>query len=158
MIYLQNTTTKEIAEFINEDTIGLNYVIGWQPATKEEITAFLFKKGKQSKLAEIKAKRDEILNKTESIIFDGKTYKINDNIRRLYQDKYNIGVFPIDWRCIDDITWVSLINTKALQLLNSFIDFCENKNTTIYQKETTFIIALNNAKSPDDINKIIVNY
>jgi hypothetical protein len=30
MIYLQNITTNEIIEFINEDSIGLSYANGWQ--------------------------------------------------------------------------------------------------------------------------------
>ena len=120
--------------------------------TAEDFANATIEVAKQSKLVEIKVKRDEALNK--NITFDGKTYKGTENARTLYFNRYNSNKFPIDWRCADDITWVSLTSEKALGLYNAFF----NDSATIYQKETTLIIALNNSKSPDDINKIIVNY
>lgn len=152
MIYLQNTITNEIAEFINEDSIGLSYTTGWQPATEQEIITFLFEKAKQSKLAEIKAKRDEALNK--NITFDGKVYKGTENARILFFAKFNLNQFPLEWRLANDITWVSLDTTKATGLATAFL----NDSSSTYQKETTFLISFENAKTIEDINKIIVNY
>lgn len=152
MIYLQNTTTNEIAEFINEDSIGLNYVIDWQPATEQEISNYLFEKAKTSKLAEIKAKRDEALNK--NITFDSKVYKGTENARTLFFARFNLNIFPLPWRLADDITWVSLDTTKATGLATAFL----NDSSSIYQKETTFLIVLNQATTIDGINNIIVNY
>ena len=152
MIYLQNTTTNEIAEFINEDSIGLNYVIDWQPATEQEITIYLLDKAKTSKLAEIKAKRDEALNK--NIIFDNKEYKGTENARSLFCTRFNLGVFPIQWRFADDINWISLNKEKATGLANAFLD----DSSSMYQKETNFLIALNQATTIENINNIIINY
>ena len=152
MIYLQNTTTNEIAEFINEDSIGLNYAIDWQPATEQEIAIYLFEKAKTSKLAEIKAKRDEALNK--NITFDSKEYKGTENARTLFCTRFNLGTFPIEWRLADDITWVSLDLEKATGLATAFL----NDSSNAYQKETAFIISLNQSTTIDDINNIIVNY
>ena len=152
MIYLQNTTTNEIAEFINEDSIGLNYVIDWQPATEQEITIYLLDKAKTSKLAEIKAKRDEALNK--NIIFDNKEYKGTENARTLFCTRFNLGVFPIQWRFADDINWISLNKEKATGLANAFLD----DSSSMYQKETNFLIALNQATTIENINNIIINY
>lgn len=152
MIYLQNTTTNEIAEFINEDSIGLNYVIDWQPATEQEITIYLLDKAKTSKLAEIKAKRDEALNK--NITFDNKEYKGTENARTLFCTRFNVGVFPIQWRFADDINWISLNKEKATGLANAFLD----DSSSMYQKETNFLIALNQATTIENINNIIINY
>lgn len=152
MIYLQNTITNEIAEFINEDSIGLSYTTGWQPATEQEITAFLFEKAKQSKLAEIKAKRDEALNK--NITFDGKVYKGTENARTLFFARFNLNKFPLEWRLANDITWVSLDTTKATGLATAFL----NDSSSMYQKETDFLIVLNQATTIDDINNIIVDF
>lgn len=153
MIYLKNTTTNEIAEFFNENNIGLNHLAPiWQPATEQEITVFLFQKAKQSKLAEIKAKRDEALNK--NIICDGKVYKGTENARTLFFARFNLNKFPLEWRLADDITWVSLDNTKANSLATAFL----NDSSSTYQKETTFLVSLENATTIDDINRIIVNY
>jgi len=49
---------------------------------------------------------------------------------------------------------VSLDTTKATGLATAFL----NDSSSTYQKETTFLISLENAKTIDDINKIIVNY
>ena len=152
MIYLQNTTTNEIAEFINEDSIGLNYAVGWQPATEQQITAYFLDKAKTSKLAEIKAKRDQALNK--NITFDNKEYKGTENARSLFCTRFNLGVFPIQWRFADDINWISLNKEKATGLANAFLD----DSSSMYQKETNFLIALNQATTIENINNIIINY
>ena len=152
MIYLQNTTTNEIAEFINEDSIGLNYVVGWRIATEQQITAYLFEKAKTSKFAEIKAKRDEALNK--NITFDNKEYKGTENARTLFCTRFNLGVFPIQWRFADDINWISLNKEKATGLATAFLD----DSSSMYQKETNFLIALNQATTIENINNIIINY
>jgi hypothetical protein len=150
-IYLKSPDNSRIIEFQNENEVGTSF-IGWQPATEQQITAYLFEKAKQSKLAEIKAKRDEALN--INITFDGKVYKGTENARTLFCTRFNLGTFPIEWRLADDITWVSLDTTKATGLATAFL----NDSSNAYQKETAFIIALNNATTIDDINNIIVNY
>jgi len=148
MIYYNIIQGKKV--FFESDLIFAEYEATL--ANAEEQKEYLLDKAKQSKLAEIKTKRDEALNK--NITFDGKIYKGTENARTLYFNRYNSNKFPIDWRCADDITWVSLTSEKALGLYNAFF----NDSAIIYQKETTFIIALNNAKTINDINKIIVNY
>ena len=150
-IYLKSPDNSRIIEFQNANEIGAGF-INWQPATEQEITAFLFEKAKQSKLAEIKAKRDEALNK--NITFDGKVYKGTENARTLFFARFNLNKFPLEWRLADDITWVSLDTTKATGLATAFL----NDSSSTYQKETTFLISLENAKTIEDINKIIVNY
>ena len=121
-------------------------------ANTEEQKEYYFQKAKQSKLAEIKAKRDEALNK--NITFDGKVYKGTENARTLFFARFNLNNFPLEWRLADDITWVSLDTTKATGLATAFL----NDSSSMYQKETNFLISLENAKTIDDINKIIVNY
>jgi hypothetical protein len=53
MIYLQNITTNEIIEFINEDSIGLSYATGWQIADNKLVQSYLLSKAKQTKLTEL---------------------------------------------------------------------------------------------------------
>ncbi len=48
-IYLKSPDNSRIIEFQNANEIGAGF-INWQPATEQEITAFLFEKAKQSKL------------------------------------------------------------------------------------------------------------
>jgi len=141
-----------IFEFENITLVDQYILDNYQPATEQEITAFLFEKAKQSKLTEIKVKRDEALNK--NITFDGKVYKGTENARTLFFARFNLNKFPLEWRLADDITWVSLDTTKATGLATAFL----NDSSSIYQKETTFLISLENAKTIDDIKKIIVNY
>jgi hypothetical protein len=150
-IYLKSPEDNRIIEFQNANEIGAGF-INWQPATEQEIITFLFEKAKQSKLTEIKVKRDEALNK--NITFDGKVYKGTENARTLFFARFNLNKFPLEWRLADDITWVSLDTTKATGLATAFL----NDSSSIYQKETTFLISLENAKTIDDVNKIIVNY
>lgn len=150
-IYLKSPEDNRIIEFQNANEIGAGF-INWQPATEQEIITFLFEKAKQSKLTEIKTKRDEALNK--NITFDGKVYKGTENARTLFFARFNLNKFPLEWRLADDITWISLDTTKATGLATAFL----NDSSSTYQKETTFLISLENAKTIDDINKIIVNY
>lgn len=150
-IYLKSPEDNRIIEFQNANEIGAGF-INWQPATEQEIITFLFEKAKQSKLTEIKTKRDEALNK--NITFDGKVYKGTENARTLFFARFNLNKFPLEWRLADDITWVSLDTTKATGLATAFL----NDSSSTYQKETTFLISLENAKTIDDVNKIIVNY
>lgn len=150
-IYLKSPEDNRIIEFQNANEIGAGF-INWQPATEQEITAFLFQKAKQSKLAEIKAKRDEALNK--NITFDGKVYKGTENARTLFFARFNLNKFPLEWRLANDITWVSLDTTKATGLATAFL----NDSSSMYQKETDFLIVLNQATTIDDINNIIVDF
>ena len=150
-IYLKSPDNSRIIEFQNENEVGAGF-IGWQPATEQQITIYLFEKAKQSKLAEIKAKRDEALNK--NITFDNKEYKGTENARTLFCTRFNLGVFPIQWRFADDINWISLNKEKATGLATAFLD----DSSSMYQKETNFLIALNQATTIDDINNIIINY
>jgi hypothetical protein len=150
-IYLKSPDNSKIVEFQNENEVGAGF-IDWQPATEQEISNYLFEKAKQYKLAEIKAKRDEALNK--NITFDSKVYKGTENARTLFCTRFNLGTFPIEWRLADDITWVSLDTTKATGLATAFL----NDSSSMYQKESAFLISLENATTIDDINKIIVNY
>ena len=150
-IYLKSPENNRIIEFQNENEVGAGFV-NWQPATEQQITAYLFEKAKTSKLAEIKAKRDEALNK--NITFDSKVYKGTENARTLFCTRFNLGTFPIEWRLADDITWVSLDTTKATGLATAFL----NDSSSMYQKESAFLISLENATTIDDIKKIIVNY
>lgn len=150
-IYLKSPYNSKIIEFQNENEIGAGF-IDWQPATEQEITAYLLDKAKTSKFAEIKAKRDEALNK--NITFDNKEYKGTENARTLFCTRFNLGTFPIEWRLADDITWVSLDTTKATGLATAFL----NDSSNAYQKETDFLISLKNTTTIDDINNIIVNY
>jgi len=152
MIYLQNITTKEIIEFANEDSIGLNYATGWQIADDKLVQSYLLSKAKELKFAEIKTKRDKALN--SNIIFDSQEYKGTENARTLFCTRFNLSIFPIEWRLADDITWVILDKEKSTGLANAFF----NNSSSVYQKESAFLTTLNNAITIDDINKIIVNY
>lgn len=148
MIYYNIINNKKV--FFESDIIFADYEA--KLANTEEQKEYYFEKAKQSKLAEIKAKRDEALNK--NITFDGKVYKGTENARTLFFSRFNLNKFPLEWRLADDITWVSLDTTKATGLATAFL----NDSSSTYQKETTFLISLENAKTIDDINKIIVNY
>lgn len=117
-----------------------------------EVIDKTFDEAKQSKLAEIKIKRDEALNK--NITFDSKVYKGTENARTLFLTRFNLNKFPLEWRLADDITWISLDITKATGLATAFL----NDGSSVYQKETVFLTSLKNAKTIDDINKITVNY
>lgn len=152
MIYLQNITTNEIIEFINEDSIGLNYANGWQIADNKLVQSYLLSKAKELKFAEIKTKRDEALN--SNIIFNNQEYKGTENARTLFCTRFNLGIFPIQWRLADDITWVILDKEKSTGLANAFF----NNSSVVYQKESDFLTTLNNAITIDNINNIIVNY
>ena len=152
MIYLQNITTNEIIEFINEDSIGLSYANGWQIADNKLVQSYLLSKAKELKFAEIKTKRDETLN--SNIIFDNQEYKGTENARTLFCTRFNLGIFPIEWRLADDITWVILNKEKSTGLANAFF----NNSSVAYQKESDFLTTLNNAITIDDINNISVNY
>lgn len=148
MIYYNIIDNKKV--FFESDIIFADYEA--KLANTEEQKEYYFEKAKQSKLAEIKVKRDEALNK--NITFDGKVYKGTENARTLFFARFNWNMFPLEWRLADDITWVSLDTTKATGLATAFL----NDSSSTYQKETTFLISLENAKTIDDINKIIVNY
>ena len=141
-----------IFEFENITLVDQFILDNFQPATEQEITIYLFEKAKQSKFAEIKAKRDEALNK--NITFDNKEYKGTENARTLFFARFNLNIFPLPWRLADDITWVSLDLAKATGLATAFL----NDSSNAYQKETAFIIVLNQSTTIDDINNIIVNY
>jgi hypothetical protein len=148
MIYYNIIDNKKV--FFESDIIFADYEATL--ANTEEQKEYYFEKAKQSKLAEIKAKRDGALNK--NITFDGKVYKGTENARTLFFARFNLNKFPLEWRLDDDITWVSLDTTKATGLATAFL----NDSSSTYQKETTFLISLENAKTIEDINKIIVNY
>ncbi len=148
MIYYNIIDNKKV--FFESDIIFADYEA--KLANTEEQKEYYFEKAKQSKLAEIKAKRDEALNK--NITFDGKVYKGTENARTLFFARFNLNKFPLEWRLADDITWVSLDTTKATGLATAFL----NDSSSTYQKESAFLTTLNNAITIDDINKIIVNY
>jgi hypothetical protein len=150
-IYLKSPDNSRIIEFQNENEVGAGF-IDWQPATEQQITAYLLDKTKTSKLAEIKSKRDEALNK--NITFDSKVYKGTENARTLFFARFNLNKFPLEWRLADDITWVSLDTTKATGLATAFL----NDSASIYQKDTTFLIVLNQATTIDGINNIIIDF
>lgn len=148
MIYYNIIDNKKV--FFESDIIFADYEATL--ANAEEQKEYYFEKAKTSKLAEIKAKRDEALNK--NITFDNKEYKGTENARTLFFARFNLNIFPLPWRLADDITWVSLDTAKATGLATAFLDDSSNA----YQKETAFIISLNQSTTIDDINKIIVNY
>lgn len=112
----------------------------------------LFEKTKQSKLAEIKTKRDKALN--SNIIFDNQEYKGTENARTLFCTRFNLSIFPIEWRLADDITWIMLDKAKSTGLANAFF----NNSSSVYQKESAFLTTLKNAITIDDVNNISVNY
>jgi transposase len=120
--------------------------------TDAEIQSYLLSKAKELKFAEIKTKRDKALN--SNIIFNNQEYKGTENARTLFCTRFNLGIFPIEWRLADDITWVILDKEKSTGLANAFF----NNSSVVYQKESSFLTTLNNAITIDNINNIIVNY
>ena len=148
MIYYNIIDNKKV--FFESDVIFADYEATL--ANTEEQKEYYFEKAKQSKFAEIKAKRDEALNK--NITFDNKEYKGTENARTLFCTRFNLGVFPIKWRFADDISWISLNKEEATGLANAFLD----DSSSMYQKETNFLIALNQATTIENINNIIINY
>ena len=148
MIYDNIINNKKV--FFESDVIFADYEATL--ANTEEQKEYYFEKAKTSKFAEIKAKRDEALNK--NITFDNKEYKGTENARTLFFARFNLNKFPLEWRFADDITWISLTKEKATGLVNAFLD----DSSSMYQKETNFLIALNQATTIDDINNIIINY
>jgi len=150
-IYLKSPDNSRIIEFQNENEVGAGF-INWHPATEQEIVAYLFEKAKQSKFAEIKTKRDEALN--SNIIFDNQEYKGTENARTLFCTRFNLSIFPIEWRLADDITWIMLDKAKSTGLANAFF----NNSSSVYQKESAFLTTLKNAITIDDVNNISVNY
>jgi len=151
MILLKNKNG-DIKEFNNIIQIGMGFADWIDITNTEEGKVYLLQKAKQSKFAEIKTKRDEALN--SNIIFDGKEYKGTENARTLFCTRFNLGIFPIEWRLADDITWVILDKEKSTGLANAFF----NNSSSVYQKESAFLKTLNNAITIDNINNIIVNY
>ena len=150
-IYLKSPEDNRIIEFQSENEIGVGFS-NWIKLTQAEIDIYLLDKAKTSKFAEIKAKRDEALNK--NITFDNKDYKGTENARTLFFARFNLNKFPLEWRLANDITWVSLDTTKATGLATAFLD----DSSSMYQKETNFLIALNQATTIENINNIIINY
>jgi len=148
MIYYNIINDEKV--FFESDIIFANYEATL--ANEKEQKEYFFKKAKQSKFAEIKTKRDEALN--SNIIFNNQEYKGTENARTLFCTRFNLSIFPIEWRLADDITWVILDKEKSTSLANAFF----NNSSSVYQKESSFLTTLNNAITIDDVNNIIVNY
>jgi hypothetical protein len=148
MIYYNIINDEKV--FFESDIIFANYEATL--ANEKEQKEYFFEKAKNEKFAEIKSKRDEALN--SNIIFNNQEYKGTENARTLFCTRFNLGIFPIEWRLADDITWVILDQEKSTGLANAFF----NNSSSVYQKESAFLTTLNNAITIEDINNIIVNY
>ena len=103
-IYLQNPEKTQIVVFETENEVGAGF-IGWQPATEQEITAFLFEKAKQSKLVELEAYHDsdEVRNfkiKTPKNLFNFSTLPyLRDLLVEqidINRNGIEIGIIPAD--------------------------------------------------------------
>lgn len=107
---------------------------------------------KVSKIQEVKTKRDAFIQ--QEVSYYQKKYKANEYAKLKFFAVFNQGIFPIAWRESDDVTWVSLDETKAKGLANKFT----SQDQSGYQQETAFLNKINEAKTLDEVNAIKIEY
>ena len=149
MIYLKNKQTNEIKTFEVGNYLQLSKNIRNQyvEATQKEINAYLLQEAKNSKIAEIKAAKDEALylpidyldtqfissekavsNMTGAIILDQDSYS--------WLDAYGNSV------------------TMTVNDLRSLVGIIATQRSLVYNKEATKIKEINDAQTIEEVNLI----
>ena len=148
-IYLKSPDNSRIIEFQNENEVGAGF-IGWQPAAEQQITTYLLDKAKTSKLAEIKQVKDMKLY--EPVFYMNKYFVASERA-----SSNIMGSILLDentkWLDIDGNP-INMTKQQMMELANAI----KNQRGKIYFIEAQQSKAVENAKTIDDINKIIVNY
>jgi len=153
MIYLQNITTKEIIEFANQDSIGLNYATGWQIAEDKLIKSYLLSKAKQDKLIELEnyyknssELRNLLINNKFNISTksDGRQL-VNEQLDNLNR-KIQLGEATQDTAYFDYYDNGEAVRISYKQLLNLSVAILNitNQNFVIYDNHKK---AINNLQS-----------
>ena len=162
-IYLKSPDNSRIIEFQNENEVGAGF-IGWQPATEQEITAFLFEKAKQSKLAELDIFHDseEVkyliikIGKLQTGIFVNSYYRyIIDEQRILLAIRKENGEANPTWLYQNGITLP--LDLKTLDQVRLYIGKLTDDN---FRAKAKNIQAINNCKTIKELEKfdIKTNY
>jgi hypothetical protein len=157
MIYLQNTTTNEIIEFINEDSIGLNYANGWQIAEDKLVQSYLLSKAKQTKLTELENYyknsndlRNLLINNKFNISTksDGRIL-VNEQLENLNR-KIQLGEATQDTAYFDYYDNGDFNKISYNQLLNLSVKILDitNENFAIYNNHKN---AINNLQSISNV-------
>jgi hypothetical protein len=149
MIYLKNKQTNEIKTFEVGNYLQLSKNIRNQyvEATQKEINAYLLQEAKNSKIAEIKAAKDEALYlpidylDTQFISSE----KASQNI---------LGALVLNG---DDNQWLD-INGNVLVLSRAELEqlgiLIKTQRGMVYNNEATKITAINNATTIEEVNNI----
>jgi hypothetical protein len=149
MIYLKNKQTNEIKTFEVGNYLQLSKNIRNQyvEATQKEINAYLLQEAKNSKIAEIKAAKDEALYlpidylDTQFISSE----KASQNI---------LGALVLNG---DDNQWLD-INGNVLVLSRAELEqlgiLIKTQRGMVYNNESTKITAINNATTIEEVNNI----
>lgn len=110
---------------------------------------------KIKKIAEVKSAR-EIFQYTNLTVGDYE-FTATKNAKLLFFSKVN-GLastdYPIDWRLADDISWVSLSKTESYALYEAM----EAQETSAYEQESVFYIAINKATSIEELAAIDIKF
>ena len=148
-IYLQSPQNQRIIEFQSENEIGVGFS-NWIKLTEQEITIYLFEKAKQSKLAEIKQVKE--IKLYEPVFYMNKYFVASERA-----SSNIIGSILLDentqWLDIDGNP-INMTKQQMIELANAI----KNQRGKIYFIEAQQNKAVENAKTIDDIKKIIVNY
>ena len=110
---------------------------------------------KIKKIAEVKSAR-EIFQYT-NLTVGNYEFTASKDAKLLFFSKVNGSAstdYPIDWRLADDISWVSLSKTEASALKNAM----EVQETSAYQQESVFYIAINKATSIEELAAIDIKF
>ena len=125
----------------------------WDFTTSSWIDDIL--KAKNKKISEIKLSRQAF--QYQDLTIDGQVFKATQSAKVLFFLRVNGAVtadYPIKWRLSDDITWVELDKTSAYQLYAAMAA----QETSAYQQESTFISAVNEATTIEELDTINIKF
>ncbi len=162
-IYLKSPEDNKIIEFQNANEIGTGFV-DWQPATEQEITAFLFEKAKTSKLAELNIFHDskEVkyliikIGNLQTGIFVNQEYRyLIDEQRELLAIRKEAGEANPTWLYQNGVTLP--LDLKTLNQIRLYIGKLTDDN---FRAKANNIQAINNFKTIKELEKfdIKTNY
>ena len=127
----------------------------WVLASESEIIAHELSQAKIKKIAEVKLARQTF--QYANLTVGGYEFIATKSAKDSFFSKVNGSVstdYPIDWRLADDISWVSLSKTESYALYEAM----EAQQTSAYQQETVFYIAINGATSVEELAAININF
>jgi hypothetical protein len=169
MIYLQNITTKEIIEFINEDSIGLSYANGWQIAEDKLVQSYLLSKAKQTKLTELENYyknssdlRNLLINNKFNISTKSDGRQLIDEQVRHINHKIQLGEATQDTAYFDYYDNGAFVRISYNELLNLSVKILDitNQNFVIYDKHKANINdlqSISNVENYDIKKNFLIN-